>query len=178
MSATCAADAPVKTFKDALDTELIVGASNDGATTATCPLLLNNVLGTKFKHRHRLSRQPRDHARARTRRGPGRLRHRLDRHRACCIRTGSRKDTVQRAGAAQRQGPSPTCIQRRRAARTLEFARNDDDRKVMELIFSQGVFGRPYVLPPGVPAERVAALRKAFMAAFADTSAAAPRPTR
>ena len=38
----------------------------------------------------------------------------------------------------------------------------------MELVFSQGMFGRPYVLPPGVPAERVAALRKAFMETFHD----------
>jgi tripartite-type tricarboxylate transporter receptor subunit TctC len=28
--------------------------------------------------------------------------------------------------------------------------------------------GRPYMLPPGVPAERVAALRKAFQDTFAD----------
>ena len=38
----------------------------------------------------------------------------------------------------------------------------------MELVLSQGVFGRPFVLPPGVPPERVEALRKAFMAAMAD----------
>ena len=43
-----------------------------------------------------------------------------------------------------------------------------EDRQVMELVYSQAVFGRPYVLPPGVPDERVAALRKAFMAALAD----------
>ena len=52
--------------------------------------------------------------------------------------------------------------------RAGEFARSDDDRKTIELVFSQGVFGRPYVLPPGVPAERVAALRKAFVAALND----------
>jgi hypothetical protein len=46
--------------------------------------------------------------------------------------------------------------------------RNDDDRKVIELVFSQGMFGRPFVLPPGVPAERVAALRKGFVAALND----------
>ncbi len=39
---------------------------------------------------------------------------------------------------------------------------------MIELVFSQGMFGRPYVLPPGVPAERVAALRKAFVAALND----------
>ena len=42
-------DAAVKTFKDVLDKELIVGASNPGATTYDLPLLLNNVLGTKFR---------------------------------------------------------------------------------------------------------------------------------
>ena len=52
--------------------------------------------------------------------------------------------------------------------RAGDFARNDDDRKVIELVFSQGIFGRPYVLPPGVPADRVAALRKAFVVALND----------
>ena len=42
-------DAPVKTFKDVLTKELIIGASNPGATTYDLPLLLNNVLGTKFR---------------------------------------------------------------------------------------------------------------------------------
>ena len=49
-----------------------------------------------------------------------------------------------------------------------EFAKSDEDRQVMELIESQGVFGRPYVMPPGVPADRVAALRKAFVETFND----------
>ena len=40
--------------------------------------------------------------------------------------------------------------------------------RVMELIYSQGVFGRPYVLPPGVPMDRVTVLRKAFMSVLAD----------
>jgi hypothetical protein len=48
------------------------------------------------------------------------------------------------------------------------FARTKDDRQAMELVLSQGLFGRPYVLPPGVPPERAALLRKAFMEAMAD----------
>ena len=43
------------------------------------------------------------------------------------------------------------------------FARNEDERRVIELVYSQGIFGRPYVLPPGVPAERTAILRNAFL---------------
>jgi tripartite-type tricarboxylate transporter receptor subunit TctC len=38
----------------------------------------------------------------------------------------------------------------------------------MELIYSLEVFGRPYMMPPGVPTERAAALRQAFMQTMAD----------
>jgi tripartite-type tricarboxylate transporter receptor subunit TctC len=48
------------------------------------------------------------------------------------------------------------------------LARTDEDRKVIRLVFSQGQFGRPYVLPPGVPPDRVAALRTAFLKALND----------
>jgi hypothetical protein len=52
----------------------------------------------------------------------------------------------------------------------VQFAKTDEDRQVIELIESQGVFGRPYIMPPGVPPERVAALRKAFVDTFNDTA--------
>jgi tripartite-type tricarboxylate transporter receptor subunit TctC len=39
---------------------------------------------------------------------------------------------------------------------------------VLELILIRQEMGRPYVAPPGVPAERVAALRAAFAATMAD----------
>ena len=51
---------------------------------------------------------------------------------------------------------------------TIAFAKTEEDRQVMEMMYSQGLFGRPYVLPPDVPAERVEALRKAFMATLGD----------
>jgi hypothetical protein len=51
---------------------------------------------------------------------------------------------------------------------SVDFAKTDEERQVMRLIESQGEFGRPYVLPPGVPADRVAALREAFSEAVRD----------
>jgi tripartite-type tricarboxylate transporter receptor subunit TctC len=36
------------------------------------------------------------------------------------------------------------------------------------LIYSSETFGRPYLMPPGVPADRVALLRKAFMDTLRD----------
>jgi hypothetical protein len=50
----------------------------------------------------------------------------------------------------------------------LDFVRNDADRKVMELNFTQKTAARPIVAPPGVPADRVAALRAAFAALAKD----------
>ena len=59
-------------------------------------------------------------------------------------------------------------LNKRGVPRAADLARSDDDRKTIELVFSQGLFGRPYVMPPGVPADRVAALRKAFVEALND----------
>ena len=44
----------------------------------------------------------------------------------------------------------------------FEFARNEDDRKVFAFHFNTKLLGRPLAGPPGVPAERLAVLRKAF----------------
>jgi tripartite-type tricarboxylate transporter receptor subunit TctC len=48
------------------------------------------------------------------------------------------------------------------------FLLRESDRKPLELIVSQQVFGRPYIAPPGVPAEQVEILRKAFMSVLQD----------
>jgi tripartite-type tricarboxylate transporter receptor subunit TctC len=158
-------DAPVKTFKDVLDKELIVGASNPGATTYDLPLLLNSVLGAKFRI---VTGYP----------GSREITMALERgevQAACGIGwTGIEvmhpdwfaKDTIRVLVQLSTKGHDD--LNKRGVPRAGDFARSDDDRKVIELVFSQGIFGRPYVLPPGVPADRVAALRKAFVAALND----------
>jgi hypothetical protein len=50
----------------------------------------------------------------------------------------------------------------------LDFVKNDADRKVMELHFTQKTAARPVITPPDVPADRVALLRKAFAALMQD----------
>jgi hypothetical protein len=45
----------------------------------------------------------------------------------------------------------------------LDLVKNDVHRQVLELLFARSEMGRPFVLPPGVPPERVAVLRKAFI---------------
>jgi hypothetical protein len=49
-----------------------------------------------------------------------------------------------------------------------ELARTALDRKAIEVLAAQMDLGRSFFLPPGVPADRVAALRKAFEATVKD----------
>jgi ABC-type phosphate/phosphonate transport system substrate-binding protein len=49
-----------------------------------------------------------------------------------------------------------------------DFAKTATDRKLLELHFSQKTAARPIVAPPDVPADRVAALRAAFIALAKD----------
>jgi tripartite-type tricarboxylate transporter receptor subunit TctC len=48
------------------------------------------------------------------------------------------------------------------------FVPNADDRTVAELVVSQQVFQRSYILPPGTPPEQIETLRKAFDATMHD----------
>jgi len=44
----------------------------------------------------------------------------------------------------------------------FDYAQTDEQRQLMRFVFSSTEFGRPYVFPPGVPADRVAIMRKAI----------------
>jgi len=59
----------------------------------------------------------------------------------------------------------------------MDLATNDEDRAVLKLLSTSGAIGRPLFVAPGVPAERVQALRDAFDAmaksqVFLDAAAA------
>jgi tripartite-type tricarboxylate transporter receptor subunit TctC len=45
----------------------------------------------------------------------------------------------------------------------MDFAKTDEEKQIFKLIFARQPMGRPFLAPPGVPAERVIVLRKAFM---------------
>jgi tripartite-type tricarboxylate transporter receptor subunit TctC len=49
-----------------------------------------------------------------------------------------------------------------------DLAAADDDKILLDVANAPLAFGRPFVLPPGVPAERVAAWRKAFLDSYRD----------
>jgi tripartite-type tricarboxylate transporter receptor subunit TctC len=158
-------DAAVKTFGDVLKKEMIVGASNEGGTTRDMPALSNNVLGAKF---HIVTGYA----------GTNEIALAVERNevQGLCgfgftslltLRPNWVSSGVVKILVQENVKGSPE-LNKMGVPRTVDFAKTDEDRQIIELVYSQSVFGRPYILPPGVPPDRVAALRKAFMAALQD----------
>ena len=50
----------------------------------------------------------------------------------------------------------------------LDFAKSEDDRRVLEMVFARQSIGYPYAAPPNVPRDRLEAIRKAFQATLQD----------
>jgi tripartite-type tricarboxylate transporter receptor subunit TctC len=50
----------------------------------------------------------------------------------------------------------------------VDLAATDEERQILTLIFARQVMGRPFLAPPGIPADRASALREAFMATMTD----------
>src|SRR6266581_4373739 len=158
-------DAPVKAFQDAFEKELILGSSNEGGSTRDFAAMLNNVLGAKFRL---VTGYP----------GSNEIILAIERNevqgacgigwssvapqRARLLESGRTHIIAQLASRGHRE------MNRMGIPLAIDFAKSDEDRRVIDLIYRQLVFGRPYILPPGVPADRVAALRKAFMDTFRD----------
>jgi tripartite-type tricarboxylate transporter receptor subunit TctC len=50
----------------------------------------------------------------------------------------------------------------------MDLAKTDEQKQILKLIFARQTMGRPYLAPPGIPADRAQALRKAFMDTMSD----------
>jgi tripartite-type tricarboxylate transporter receptor subunit TctC len=50
----------------------------------------------------------------------------------------------------------------------MDLVTNEENKKILRVLFSYLVYVRPFIVPPEVPAERLAALQKAFAATLKD----------
>nr|TFG53292.1 MAG: hypothetical protein E4H34_03885 [Hyphomicrobiales bacterium] len=50
----------------------------------------------------------------------------------------------------------------------MDFAKTDEARRILNLVFVRLAVGRPFIAPPNIPADRVVALRQAFDATMKD----------
>ena len=51
---------------------------------------------------------------------------------------------------------------------TLAYAHEAQQRQILEILYAQGIFDRPYFVADGVPLDRVQILRRAFMQTLDD----------
>jgi len=154
---------PVKTLLDATKQELTVGADAPGADLSRMPLALNAAVGTKFKviigypsGNEILLAMERGEVGGRIGIGYDSLMS----TRPDWVKTHQVNLLVQMGVTRDSRIPDVPLA--------IEHAKTPLDKAVLELVFSPLEMSRPYLLPPGVPPERAAAIRAAFMATMTD----------
>jgi tripartite-type tricarboxylate transporter receptor subunit TctC len=154
---------PVTTLEDLKTKELIVGATTPGTATVDFPTIANSVLGLKF---HVVGGYE----------GTAQINSAMERgevhgnagigwvsvkaQSSAWLAEGKIKIPVQFGFERHPDLPDvPTAY---------SLATTDAQRQALSLIFARQEYGRPFFLPPDVPAARVATLRQAFDATMKD----------
>ena len=154
---------PVKTFEDLRKTELLVPGTGAGADSEIIPRAYNNLAGTKFK----IVSGYRDTAEATLQLETGELQgvaywslSAIQSLKPDWIPT-RKINILFHTGATE--SPDLPGVPR---IRTL--IKDETDRKALEFLLAREVMGRPFVAPPGIPADRAKVLRDAFNATMTD----------
>jgi tripartite-type tricarboxylate transporter receptor subunit TctC len=158
-------DTGITSLRDLQSQEVIIGASTEGGSTRDQPTVQKNLIGSKFKI---VTGYP----------GTREIFLAIEKNEVSGIcgiglpsfmtlRPTWLKDGFMRIISQDNAKGDPN-VTAAGVPLTVDFAKTPQDRQVMELIYSQQNFGRPYILPPGVPDDKVAALREAFMRALQD----------
>jgi tripartite-type tricarboxylate transporter receptor subunit TctC len=156
--------APVKSLADVKTKELIIASTSSVSPSSYYPRMMNQLLGTKFKvvEGYKSSQESllavergevEGHSSGSS---SGPLRERI----APWIKEGKAKILAQIGLEKDRDYPDVPLI--------TDLAVTEADRQVMEVVFTQQLMAWPMSAPPGVPADRVKALRAAFDAAMKD----------
>jgi tripartite-type tricarboxylate transporter receptor subunit TctC len=153
----------VTKFSELLTKELVVGGTGASADTDQFPKITNGVLGTKFRI---VTGYP----------GGNEISLAMERSEVqgrCGWSWSSVKATHQKwydekkihllVQLALEKHPDLPDV-----PLVVDLAKNQEERKILELIFARQVMGRPFLAPPGIAPERAAVLRKAFMDTMQD----------
>ena len=153
--------APVKTAADVFTHELIVGSNGAGNSTNILPTIFNHVLGSKFKLIEGYKGTP-DIILAIERNEVEGVCASYGQFRgsAQAFQDGKLRVLFRAEEAKMPEIPDAPSI--------YDFAKTEEQKQFMRFVFSSTEFGRPYVLPPGVPPARAATIRKAIADAVAD----------
>jgi tripartite-type tricarboxylate transporter receptor subunit TctC len=153
----------VRTIEDAMQREVLVGATGASGTSFQFPVLLNALIGTKFKP---VLGYPDSAA-------VGLAMERGELEGYCSFTWGSIKsarprwieDKLIRILLQLTTQRHPELAQ---VPLVMDFAHEEATRQAFALVFADQEIARPLLTPPEVPAERLAALRQAFDATMKD----------
>lgn len=160
---TISAKSPVKTLADARKTELRLGSSGANSTPSFYARLLSATLGLKLNVIVGYPGQ--NDALLAMERGeidgyPSAFYNSLMATRPTWIPEHKVNLLVQYGSEKEEKIPNVPFI--------FDEVKNEADKTLWRVAVAPLGVGRPYLLPPGVPADRVAAMRKAFLAAITD----------
>ena len=154
--------APTTTLEGMKTTELIFGAQGKGSQTYMTPIIMRTLLGLKTKAVLGYNSSPeiylameRGELHART----GAIETVLS-SKPEWLTNGTLKIIGELSLEKESSMPGVPLL--------TSLVKDDESRRIMELVASYTSLGISYALPPDVPADRIAAMRKAFMATMAD----------
>ena len=155
--------APVQSLAELLTKQLVVGGTTPGTTMVDFPLLPNAVLGTKFKIVPGYGSTPQMNQameRGETQ-GVAALGWEAVKAQLAHFIADKEVKVIAQFGL-QRSTVLPD------VPLMIDLAKSPADRQALAMLFSRTDIGRPFFLPPDVPADRVQALRRAFDATMKD----------
>lgn len=153
----------VKTVSDLMRTELIVGGGGVTDQSVVAPTALNNVLDTKFKiiPGYRGSAATSLAMERGETQGVGGMNFSsIKANRPDWLAEGKINILVQLSLEPHPDLPKIPTI--------LDLSKTDEQRKILELVFAPAAMGRAVFGPPGIPTDRLTALRSAFDAMVKD----------
>ncbi len=150
-------------FEDLLTTELTVGGTGAAADTDQFPRIINGVLGTKMKI---VTGYP----------GGNDVNLALERGEVDgrCGWSWSSVESTRKSWVTDKKITILMQLSLKKhpdlpdIPLITDLAKTDEQRQILKLIFARQPLGRPFLAPPGVPQDRVTALRKAFMDTMKD----------
>ena len=155
--------AGIKTFKDVMTREMVLGASGTATSDSVYPRLMNEMIGTKFKVIDGYKDNPSMILATESGEIMGRggwFLSSLMSTQGQQLKDG--KLTILAQVALEKHPDLPN------VPLVTEFITDKDKRAKLEFSLSWLPMGRPFVAPPGVPADRLKILRDSFIATARD----------
>ncbi len=154
--------APAQVLEDVRSKEIVMGAQAPGSTQFDYPVLANNLFGFKFKVVTGYESTPKIHLAMESGEVHGTI---ANWSTLKAINTNWITDKKIRILAQWALHKSPEIDD---VPLFLDLAKSEAERAALRLMLARLEYGRPFFLPPNVPAARVEALRRAFDATMKD----------